>query len=96
MVLILFRRREPANAAARSTSQRANIGYRYEDGIMSKVHPENGPSFSKATIKKTRPPATSPGRKQAELEQTARDTAKARKFNKDSAGWMREHLLKKK
>jgi hypothetical protein len=50
---------------------------------MSKAHPQNGPSFSKAPPKKRSPMtdeelATYQGRQQAEREQTATDAAKAR------------------
>jgi hypothetical protein len=46
-------------------------------------HPGNGPTFSKAPPKKRRskdPP--SPVRKQAELEQQARDAERSRRFDK--------------
>jgi hypothetical protein len=65
---------------------------------MSKQHPNNGPSLSKAPPKKQRLSASpSPTRRQAELDQTARDTAKAREFNKDGMAWARKcGLLKKR
>jgi hypothetical protein len=58
---------------------------------MGKSHPDNGPTFSQPTYKKGRPElAPSPERRKAELEETMRDCAKAREFNKDPAGWGRE------
>jgi hypothetical protein len=60
-------------------------------------HPQNGPSLSKAPPKKRKTVlAASPARRQAELEQTARDCAKTREFNKDPVAWMQEHMLKGK
>jgi hypothetical protein len=50
---------------------------------MSKTHPDNGPSFSKAPPKKQEPwIPPSPGRQQAELEQKKRDAARSRSFHK--------------
>jgi hypothetical protein len=63
---------------------------------MSK-DPQNGPTFSKAPPKRHKPNGVpSPARKQAELDQTARDCAKARQFNKDPVAWVKERILKKK
>jgi hypothetical protein len=45
-------------------------------------HPDNGPTFSKPTIKKPRPPAPSPARQRAELEQRALDAKKSRDVHK--------------
>jgi hypothetical protein len=62
---------------------------------MSK-RPQNGPTFSNAPPKKQNlNAAPSPTRKQAELDQTARDCAKTRQFNKDPVAWVKEHILKK-
>jgi hypothetical protein len=48
---------------------------------MSKRHPQNGPSFSKAPIKAARPAAQSPDRHAAELEETARLAARSKRFH---------------
>ena len=47
------------------------------------------PSFSKATYDSKRPRSDppSPAKLQAELEQDARDAAKARELNKDPVSW---------
>jgi hypothetical protein len=66
------------------------------EAIMAK-HPQNGPTFSKAGLKKRQSTAApSLARKQAQLEQDARDCAAAREFNKDPTAWARKnmHLLK--
>jgi hypothetical protein len=48
---------------------------------MSNPHPNNGPSLSAPTYKNRRPAlAPSPERRQAELEQAARDAAKHRRL----------------
>jgi hypothetical protein len=47
---------------------------------MSKSHPNDGPTFSKATIRMPRLAAPSPERSQVQLEGTMRDAAKIRNF----------------
>lgn len=61
---------------------------------MSK-HPNNGPSFSKPTYKtngQKKPP--SPERKQAELDQAARDCADIRLMSVDPAAWVEKNFPK--
>jgi len=41
-------------------------------------------------------PVTSPERRQADLDETARDGAKAREFSKDPVAWIHRSMLKKK
>jgi hypothetical protein len=58
--------------------------------------PDNGPTFSKATYEADRPyRAPDPMRRQAELEQAARDCADAKLFRTDLAAWLDKHLAKK-
>ena len=68
-------------------------------GTMSK-HPNNGPTFSKPTIRKPRPTVPSPARVQAELDQIASDTAKQRRFRQlfreDRNAWFNEYFKKDK
>jgi hypothetical protein len=47
---------------------------------MSRKHPQDGPTFSKATIKRPRRPAPSPEQKKAELAEAARDSKKLREW----------------
>jgi hypothetical protein len=64
---------------------------------MSK-HPNNGPTFSKPTIKKIRSAARSPARNQAAQEQAASDAAKQRRFRQlfreDRDAWFNEYFKK--
>jgi hypothetical protein len=67
---------------------------------MSK-HPNNGPSFSKPTYRAIGQDRTSPERERAQREQTARECASTREFNKllhrDRIGALESlGLLKKK
>jgi hypothetical protein len=62
---------------------------------MSKSHPNNGPTFSSATIKKRRPTPASLEQKQAEMEQTKRDCERTREFSKDPAAWVQKHYKPK-
>jgi hypothetical protein len=63
---------------------------------MSKRHPQNGPSLSDATIKKSRPNPPSPDRQQAALQQAMRDADKEKRFRQglkeDPVGLIEEHL----
>lgn len=61
---------------------------------MSKSHPQNGPTFSKAPPKK-HPPKTivSPARRQAELDQQKRDAADRRLLSKEPRSWLKKHGL---
>lgn len=60
---------------------------------MSK-HPNNGPTFSKSTLKPQRPSPSSPGRREAILEQSKRDAIKTKEFTTDPASWVRKYVLK--
>jgi hypothetical protein len=62
---------------------------------MSKSRPNNGPTFSSATIKKQRPTPPTSERNHAEMEQKDRDCAREREFHKDPAAWMRKHYKAK-
>ncbi len=62
---------------------------------MSRKHPQNGPSLSKASqTKRASRPVPSPGRREAEQNQNARDAEKTRQFNKrlrnDMDGFVKE------
>jgi hypothetical protein len=63
---------------------------------VSKQHPDNGPSFSKATTKPPRLPVPSLERKQALLDEAAREAAKEKEFRVDPAGWVGKHIVEKK
>jgi hypothetical protein len=61
-------------------------------------HPNNGPTFSKPTIKQ-KPCAPSPDRQKAQAEEDARDAAWLRRFRTlrgtDPAAWFAEYFGKK-
>jgi hypothetical protein len=63
---------------------------------MSAKHPRNGPTFTKGKPIKRPSVPPDPARKQAELEQKARDCGKEREFHKDPAAWALKHILKRK
>jgi hypothetical protein len=56
------------------------------------------PSLTKATYieKRTRGPAPSPIRRQAALDEAARDSAFSRELHTDPASWVRKYVLKKR
>jgi len=62
-------------------------------------HPNNGPTFSKPTIKKQRPSTPSPDRQKAQLDEDARAAAKQRRFltllHNNPAAWFAEYFRKK-
>jgi hypothetical protein len=62
---------------------------------MMAKHPNNGPTFSKPTIKGLRRSVPSPAKRQAEMDELARDAAKAREFSKDPKAWVHKHILNK-
>jgi hypothetical protein len=55
----------------------------------------NGPSLAEATYKSDRRPAPSPERKQAELDQAARDCADVLLLRTEPAAWVAKHFPKK-
>jgi hypothetical protein len=61
---------------------------------MGRQHPQNGPTFSKATIKAPRSTTLSLSRRQAELQQAMRDAAKEKhsrqRMKEDPAGFIEE------
>jgi hypothetical protein len=59
---------------------------------VSKEHPDNGPTFSKAPYKRMqRPSPPSPARVQAQLEETMRDAADRKLLATDFMAWLRKH-----
>ena len=62
-------------------------------------HPNNGPSFSKPTIKQKPFAPPSPERQKAKAEEDAQDAETHRRFwallRKDHSAWLAEHLGKK-
>lgn len=61
---------------------------------MSKDHPNNGPTFSKAPSKKRQPMyPPSPARRQAELEERKRDAADSKLLATDPRDWLKKHGL---
>jgi hypothetical protein len=62
-------------------------------------HPNNGPSFSKPTIKRKLFAPSSPDRQNAQEDEDARDAAKQRRFRtlfrNNPAAWFAEYFGKK-
>jgi hypothetical protein len=50
---------------------------------VSSKHPNNGPTFSKPTIRKARPALPSPDKQEAARKQSERDAAFLRRLHKD-------------
>jgi hypothetical protein len=64
---------------------------------MSKSHPNNGPSFSKSTVKRPRITPPSPDRQRIEQEDTEVSCAKTREFNVISGrAWANKYLPNKR